>query len=111
MFIIQPGGPSLGGVVGTSSTAEIAIPPLSNGDNPKWVYICIVVNGGGGQGISFLAGQTGMGVATLVNGIPCPGWSPGIIINVAGNTHYRVIAGAASIRYGLTPLAGINPGG
>jgi hypothetical protein len=110
-MVIQTGGTSVGGQAGTSSTAEIAIPPLSNTNNPKWVYIAVIGNDGMGSGLSLLFGQTGMGAATMTNGIGVAGWGQGVIINVAGNTHYRVISEGSTIEYTMTPLAGIVPGG
>jgi len=111
-MVIQPGGASVGAALGDAlSTAEIAIPPLSNGSNPKWVHVSTPGPASAGGGVWIFFGITGMGAATKVNGIGVCSWGPGIIINVAGHTHYRIIADAANTDYSLTPLAGIVAGG
>ena len=110
-MVIQPGGTSVGGSTPASSvsSAEIAIPPLSNGANPKWILV-VCIEPFKGMVISF--GQTGMGVATVTNGIGIDYGSGGQVINVAGNSHYRIISeDAAANAYTITPLSGINPGG
>lgn len=109
-MIVQPGGSSVGGVTGAgSSTAAIAIPPLSSGSNPKWVHVACIEPF---KAMSILFGQSGMGAATLTNGIGVDYGSGGIVINVAGNSHYRVMpVDGTATKFTVTPLAGIIPGG
>jgi len=107
-MVIQPGGTSVGGTAGTSSSAAIAIPPLSNGANPKWVHIAIISQD---NGAVFLFGQSGVDDATQTNGIGLHPYGVDAIVNVAGNTHYKSIAITASTKYTMTPLAGITAGG
>ena len=107
-MVIQPGGTSVGGVAGTSTSAAIAIPPLANGANPKWVHMSGV---SASTGFVVLFGQSDVGAATLTNGIGFTSYAQGIFVNVAGNTHYRIISDTASSDYTMTPLSGINPGG
>lgn len=109
-MIVQPGGPSIGGTTPTgTSSAAIAIPPLSNGGNPKWVHVVCIQPF---KAITVLFGQSGVSAATKTNGIGVDYGSGGIIINVAGNSHYRVIGvDATAIPFTVTPLGGIIPGG
>jgi hypothetical protein len=107
-MVIQPGGASVGGAAGTSTSAAIAIPPLANGANPKWVYVCCVSTVT--SGLVVLFGQSDVAAATLTNGIGFAFGNGAIAINVAGNTHYKIIAKVAG-EYTMTPLSGINPGG
>ena len=104
-MVIQPGGPSVGGDSGATSSAARAIPPLDSGDNPKWVHVSIVPQDKDGAAVLF--GQSAVAAATLVNGIGVSSQGPGVIINVAGNTHYRIISGDADTPYTMTPLAGV----
>jgi hypothetical protein len=108
-MVIQPGGTSVGGTAGTSSSAAIAIPPLANGANPKWVYLASSSRLDTGYVVLF--GQSDVAASTGMNGIGFTSAAQGIFINVAGNTHYRIIAAIASSDYTMTPLSGINPGG
>ena len=108
-MVIQPGGTSVGGTAGTSSSAQIAIPPLSNGDNPKWVHVALVYNDG--YGAVIVLGQDGVGAATLTNGIGIGAMQASAVINVAGNAYYRIISTGAGTHYTITPLAGIVAGG
>lgn len=106
-MVIQPGGTSVGGTQSTqSSSTERPIPPLSNGANPKWVHISIITPGTTGV---FRFGQTGLSLATALNGIGVVADATDVIINVAGNTHYRVFAHDATVVYTMTPLAGVAP--
>ncbi len=108
-MVIQPGGTSVGGTAGTSSSAQIAIPPLSNGDNPKWVHIAIVADA---VGAVFVFGQEdAVPTATMANGVGVPSYHCELVVNVAGNSHYKTIAISASTHYTMTPLAGIVAGG
>ena len=107
MYVIQPGGTSVGGTASSTSSTATAIPPLSNGDNPKWVYVC--THGAGALSVVF--GGSTVSAATITNGVGIGAYSEGTIINVAGNSHYRIIANVASQTYSMTPLAGISPGG
>ncbi len=108
-MIIQPGGTSVGGSVSAStSSSERPIPPLSNGANPKWVHICVL---GSNLTAVFVFGQTGIAAANSTNGIGVVSNGTDVIINVAGNTHYRVFGHTTSLSYSMTPLAGVFPGG
>ena len=104
-MVIQPGGPSVGGAAADdASTAAIAIPPLSNGANPKWVHVSMIGNNGNAV---FIFGQAAVAAATLTNGIGLHSNGPGSIVNVAGNTHYRVFGNGTAAAYTMTPLAGV----
>ena len=108
-MVIQPGGTSVGGTATSSSSSAIAIPPLSNGANPKWVYIVLVSETAGAV---FIFGSSSVAAATVSNGIGIGSYHGDMIVNVAGNTHYKVIrAGDDDAVYTMTPLAGIVAGG
>jgi hypothetical protein len=113
-MIIQPGGPSLGfgTTVATVSPAR-EIPPLSDGSNPKFVYVCMLRNGNfaGGPVIGLIFGLSAVEAPTLLNTVGIPSYSKGIIFNVAGKTHYRAITPATAVNFTMTPLAGIIPRG
>jgi len=108
-MIIQPGGTPVGGVTGLGSSAAIAIPPLSSGANPKWIHVSCIEPF---KSVVISFGQSAMGVATVTNGIGVDYGSGGQIINVAGNSHYRIIPEDATvIAYTITPLSGVVNGG
>jgi len=109
-MVIQPGGASVGIALSANTTsASTAIPPLSNGDNPKWVYVAFsdtsnsITTGGIRFGVGTVAAATAANTMGLSNDAP-------IIVNVAGNEEYTAIADAAC-SLSVTPLAGIVPGG
>ena len=108
-MVIQQGGTPVGGSVTATSSAAIAIPPLSSGANPKWVHVSPTGVANGGVVIHF--GAAAIGVATLTNGISVQSGSQGLIVNVAGSTDYRIISGTGTVGYSIVPLAGIVPGG
>jgi hypothetical protein len=113
-MIIQPGGPSLG--FGTSmATVSPAreIPPLSDGSNPKFVYVCMLRNPsiGGGPVVGLIFGTSAVAAPTLLNTVGIPSWSKGLIFNVAGKTHYRAITPSSAVNFTMTPLSGIIPRG
>ena len=104
-MVIQPGGSTVGGSASGTSSAAIAIPPLSNTNNPQWV---VLVNFGTNS-MSFLFGQSGVAAAEMTTGIGVPADSM-VAVNVAGNTHFRVISNAGTPAYQVIPLAGIPYG-
>jgi hypothetical protein len=110
-MVIQPGGPSIGTSSSGVGSGAVIIPPLSNGNNPKWIYVCIVTTNADRNGISIKIGDSGVVTPTLTNGIGVSGMGGGVIINVAGYTHYRVISSGGTVSFTMTPLAGIVPGG
>ena len=100
---IQPGGTSVGQTVtNVSSLGATAIPTLDTGERPKWVHVAL---SGGFIWIRF--GQSGMDAVTATNGIGVSTHSTGLIINVAGQTHYDAIANSTSTSMTMTPLAGV----
>lgn len=108
-MVIQPGGDSGGGTAGTSASSAAALPTLANGANPKWVYIAVTLDSA--VALTFTFGGSGVGAPTLTAGIGLGYHGGGIIVNVAGCSHYRVISSDASSTFTLTPLAGVVPGG
>ena len=109
-MVIQPGGPSVGiALTANTTSASTAIPTLSNGNKPKWVYVAFsdTSNAVTTGGIRF-----GVGTVTAATAINTMGMSfhAPIIVNVAGNANYTAIADAACA-LSVTPLAGIVPGG
>tara|TARA_B110000211_G_scaffold224792_1_gene276221 strand:+ start:149 stop:475 length:327 start_codon:yes stop_codon:yes gene_type:complete len=108
-MVIQPGGTPVGGSATGTSSAAIAIPPLSSGANPKWVHVATTGVASGGVVIHF--GAAAIGAATLTNGISVQSGSQGLIVNVAGSAYYRVRSGTGTVGYSIVPLAGIVPGG
>lgn len=105
-MVIQPGGDSGGGTVGTSATSPAAIPALANGANPKWVYIAITLDSG--VSITLTFGGSGVATPTLIAGIGLSAHGGGIIVNVAGCSHWRAISTDADTTITITPLAGIS---
>ena len=109
-MVIQPGGTSVGGTATSSSSSAIAIPPLSNGANPKWVHIALVSESAGA--VFIFGPSSSVAAATVSNGIGIGSYHGDMIVNVAGNTHYKVIrATSGNAVYTMTPLAGIVAGG
>lgn len=108
-MVIQPGGDSGGGTAGTSASSAAALPTLANGANPKWVYVFVTFDQA--SSLTFTFGGSGVGAPTLTAGIGVSYHSGGIIVNVAGCSHYRVISTDANSTFTLTPLAGVVPGG
>lgn len=111
--VIQPGGDSTGVVSGHLGVAAQNLPTLADGSRPKWVYVFL----GQPAGSSPASGTISFGDATVAlpsftDGIGLGSRVPGIIINVSGTTHYRVISSyATGVEFTITPLAGVVQGG
>ncbi len=107
-MVIQPGGAPVGLVlVSDTSSASTAIPTLSNGARPKWVYVGFSSGSLGSAGIRFGTGTVSAATTSNTIGV---GYQAPIVVNVAGNSAYTAISSTASV-ITVVPLAGVVPGG
>lgn len=111
--VIQPGGDSTGVAAGPTGVVAQNLPTLADGSRPKWVYVHLAQPPSVAAHTGVIAfGDATVALPSVTAGIGFGSRVPGIIINVSGATHYRVIS---SYSFGadvtVTPLAGVVQGG
>jgi len=96
-------------VTAAAAAADIALPTLTNGDNPKWIMVNqeeVAVT----HGIVRCGSSTVSTITTAVTGFVVPWGGYPLFINCYGNSHIGYIrSGAADAELHITPMSGNPP--